>query len=114
MIIDQAKTRQGHQRRGVASREAEIARRLPELARQIINSDGIDIFIDLKGFTEGMRTSILALRPAPIQVNYLGYPGTLGPGLCDYIVTDEFCTPQNSAFALATDTASLEGAPPSA
>jgi predicted O-linked N-acetylglucosamine transferase (SPINDLY family) len=68
-----------------------------EEAATIINSDGIDILIDLKGFTEGTRTSILALRPAPIQVNYLGYPGTLGPGLCDYIVTDEFCTPQNSA-----------------
>jgi predicted O-linked N-acetylglucosamine transferase (SPINDLY family) len=66
-------------------------------AAQTINRDGIDILIDLKGFTENTRTSLLALRPAPIQVNYLGYPGTLGPGLCDYIITDEFCTPAASA-----------------
>jgi predicted O-linked N-acetylglucosamine transferase (SPINDLY family) len=78
-------------------RFTDICQFSDEEAAQIINNDGIDILIDLKGFTEGSRTSILALRPAPIQVNYLGYPGTLGPGLCDYIVTDEFCTPQSSA-----------------
>jgi predicted O-linked N-acetylglucosamine transferase (SPINDLY family) len=66
-------------------------------AAQAIHRDEIDILIDLKGFTEDTRTSILALRPAPIQVNYLGYPGTLGPGLCDYIITDKFCTPAASA-----------------
>ncbi|ARN80291.1 UDP-N-acetylglucosamine-peptide N-acetylglucosaminyltransferase [Methylocystis bryophila] len=66
-------------------------------AAKAIHGDGIDILIDLKGFTQGTRTSILALRPAPIQVNYLGYPGTLGPGLCDYIITDKFCTPAASA-----------------
>lgn len=66
-------------------------------AAKAINDDGIDILIDLKGFTDGTRTSILALRPAPVQVNYLGYPGTLGPNLCDYIITDSFCTPMDSA-----------------
>jgi predicted O-linked N-acetylglucosamine transferase (SPINDLY family) len=70
-----------------------------EEAAKAINDDGIDILVDLKGFTEGTRTSILALRPSPIQVNYLGYPGTLGPGLCDYIITDAFCTPEGSAGA---------------
>lgn len=68
----------------------------PEAA-QAIHGDGVDILIDLKGFTRDTRTSILALRPAPIQVNFLGYPGTLGPGLCDYIITDAFCTPAASA-----------------
>ncbi|WP_281806452.1 UDP-N-acetylglucosamine-peptide N-acetylglucosaminyltransferase [Methylocystis echinoides] len=70
-----------------------------EEAAKAINDDGIDILVDLKGFTEGTRTSILALRPAPIQVNYLGYPGTLGSELCDYIITDAFCTPEGSADA---------------
>ena len=71
-----------------------------------INDDGIHILIDLKGFTQNTRTSILALRPAPVQVNYLGYPGTLGAGLCDYIVSDSFVTPESAvadyseAFAL--------------
>jgi predicted O-linked N-acetylglucosamine transferase (SPINDLY family) len=66
-------------------------------AAKAIHDAGIDILIDLKGFTQNSRTSILALRPAPVQVNFLGYPGTLGPGLCDYIITDAFCTPAASA-----------------
>lgn len=61
-----------------------------------INADGIDILIDLKGFTLGTRTEVLAHRPAPVQVNFLGYPGTLGTGLCDYIITDRFLTPPAS------------------
>jgi len=48
----------------------------------------IDIAVDLKGFTEGGRTSIFALRPAPIQVNYLGYPGTMGAPYIDYLIAD--------------------------
>jgi predicted O-linked N-acetylglucosamine transferase (SPINDLY family) len=76
-----------------------------EAARKI-NDDGIHILIDLKGFTRDTRTSILALRPAPVQVNYLGYPGTLGAELCDYIISDSFVTPDSvtgdyaEAFAL--------------
>lgn len=75
-----------------------------------INCDGIDILIDLKGFTQGTRTEVLAHRPAPVQVNYLGYPGTLGAGLCDYIITDHFLTPEDSgpnyseSFAYLPDT----------
>ena len=46
-------------------------------ARQIA-ADEVDILVDLKGYTQHARTGILALRPAPIQVNYLGYPGTMG------------------------------------
>jgi len=66
-------------------------------AARSIHADGIDILIDLKGYTQGTRTAILALRPAPVQVNYLGYPGTLGAGLCDYIITDAYLTPPESA-----------------
>lgn len=66
-------------------------------AGQAIHDDGIDILIDLKGFTKDTRTSILALRPAPVQVNFLGYPGTLGVDLCDYLITDAFVTPASAA-----------------
>jgi len=66
-------------------------------AAQAIHDAQIDILIDLKGFTQGTRTSILALRPAPVQVNYLGYPGTLGDNLCDYLITDDFVTPNAAA-----------------
>lgn len=66
-------------------------------AARAIHRDEVDILIDLKGFTANARTGILMLRPAPVQVNYLGYPGTLGAGICDYIVTDAFVTPPDTA-----------------
>lgn len=69
---------------------------LEEAAKQI-DDDGIDILVDLKGFTQGSRTKILHHRPAPIQVNYLGFPGTLGTEFADYIIGDEFLTPLASA-----------------
>ncbi len=60
---------------------------------QLVREHEIDIAIDLKGFTVGGRPGILAHRPAPIQVNYLGYPGTLGADTIDYIVGDASVTP---------------------
>lgn len=66
-------------------------------AARAIHADGIDILIDLKGYTQHTRTAILMLGPAPVQVNYLGYPGTLGSDICDYIITDPFLTPAWSA-----------------
>jgi protein O-GlcNAc transferase len=58
-----------------------------------IASDKIDILVDLKGYTENARTQILAFRPAPIQVSYLGYPGTMGANFIDYIFVDEYVVP---------------------
>jgi predicted O-linked N-acetylglucosamine transferase (SPINDLY family) len=55
----------------------------------------IDILIDLKGFTQSARTNIFACRPAPIQVNYLGYPGTMGASYIDYIIADKVVIPEN-------------------
>ncbi|MGF1622497.1 MAG: tetratricopeptide repeat protein [Rhodomicrobiaceae bacterium] len=62
-------------------------------AAQQIAGDGIDILIDLKGYTRGARSIIPAQRPAPIQVNYLGYPGTMGAPFMDYIIADPFVAP---------------------
>lgn len=76
-------------------------------AAERIHADGIDILIDLKGYTRNTRTEILGLRPAPLQVNYLGYPGTLGSGLCDYIITDHFLTPPESSAAYSESFAYL-------
>jgi predicted O-linked N-acetylglucosamine transferase (SPINDLY family) len=50
----------------------------------------IDIVVDLMGFTSGCRPGILAFRPAPVQVSFLGYPGTMGAPYVDYIVADRF------------------------
>lgn len=53
----------------------------------------IDIAIDLNGFTANSRTAIFAMRPAPIQVNHLGYPGTMGADYIDYIIADQTVIP---------------------
>ena len=53
----------------------------------------IDIAIDLTGFTQDGRTGIFARRVAPVQVNFLGYPGTLGAAYMDYIVADKYIIP---------------------
>jgi len=63
-----------------------------ETAKKIY-ADHIDILIDLTGYTLGTRSGILALRPAPIQVNYLGYPGTMGAEFVDYLIADRFTIP---------------------
>jgi predicted O-linked N-acetylglucosamine transferase (SPINDLY family) len=56
----------------------------------------IDIAIDLKGFTEDCRPSIFAYRVAPIQMNYLGYPGTVAAPYMDYIVADKILIDEES------------------
>jgi len=61
---------------------------------EIIRRDEIDIAIDLMGFTENNRFGVLARRPAPIQVNYLGYAGTMGTDCLDYIVADPTIIPE--------------------
>jgi protein O-GlcNAc transferase len=58
-----------------------------------IRADGVDILIDLKGYTHHSRPQITAYRPAPVQVNYLGYPATLGTDAVDYILVDSFVVP---------------------
>lgn len=54
----------------------------------------VDIAVDLKGLTKGARPGIFALRPAPIQVNYLGYPGTMGVDYIDYLLADRVIIPE--------------------
>ena len=58
-----------------------------EVAR-IISDLQVDIAVDLNGFTQHGRLGILAFPPAPIQVSYLGFPGTTGADFIDYIIAD--------------------------
>jgi protein O-GlcNAc transferase len=74
-----------------------------------IRNDAIDILVDLKGHTEDAPPSVLALRPAPIQVHYLGYPGTLGGNLADYLIGDAVVTPVEDAGDYAETLALLPG-----
>jgi len=63
-----------------------------EFARDL----GIDIAIDLKGYTQDGRMGIFAYRAAPIQISYLGYPGTSGADYIDYILADRVLIPESS------------------
>jgi predicted O-linked N-acetylglucosamine transferase (SPINDLY family) len=54
----------------------------------------IDIAVDLNGHTKDSRPGILAFRPAPLQANFLGYPGTIGADYLDYIIADRFVIPE--------------------
>jgi predicted O-linked N-acetylglucosamine transferase (SPINDLY family)/glycosyltransferase involved in cell wall biosynthesis len=67
-------------------------REVAELSRKL----EVDIAVDLKGFTEDNRAGIFAERAAPIQVSYLGYPGTMGAGYMDYLIADPTLIPQAS------------------
>ena len=69
-------------------------------AARRIHEDRIDILVDLKGYTKDARTEILAHRPAPVQVNFLGYPGSMGADFIDYILADAFVAPMRPAAKL--------------
>lgn len=66
--------------------DADAARR--------IAADGIDVLIDLKGYTAGARPAIFAHRPAPVQVSYVGYPGSMQAPFIDYLVADARVVPR--------------------
>lgn len=68
-----------------AKSDAEIA--------SLIKNLEIDIALDLKGYTTDYRAGIFAYRPAPVQVNYLGYPGTMASSYIDYIIADRVVIP---------------------
>ena len=69
----------------------------------------IDIAIDLNGFTRGSRTDIFAMRAAPIQVNYLGYPGTTAADYIDYIIGDSTVIPNEAQSYYSEKIAYLPG-----
>ncbi len=58
-----------------------------------IHVDGIHILIDLMGYTAYARSEVFALQPAPVQVSYLGYPGTMGAPFMPYIIADPIVLP---------------------
>ena len=60
---------------------------------QRIHADGIDMLIDKTGYAQYGRAEVLAMRPAPLRISYLGSPGSLGPGIVDYRVSDRLASP---------------------
>jgi protein O-GlcNAc transferase len=65
-----------------------------ESVAKLAREDGIDIAVDLKGLTGNNRLAIFAYRPVPIQIHYLGYPGTTGAPFIDYLIADDAIIPE--------------------
>lgn len=65
----------------------------PDEVRAMLVADGVHILVDLKGYTRHVRFDLLARRLAPVQVAWLGYPGTMGGDTMDYVIGDRFVTP---------------------
>jgi protein O-GlcNAc transferase len=77
-----------------------------DIARRI-KAEQIDLLVDLNGFTQNARTGIFARRPAPVQINYLGFPGTMGADYVDYIVADPVLAPASHHAAYAEKVVTL-------
>lgn len=58
-----------------------------------MRGDSLDVLVDLKGYTAGDRLGVMARRPCPVQVTWLGYPGTTGADFIDYLIADEYIIP---------------------
>ena len=74
----------------------DISRQSDEEVARLLVDMQIDIAVDLMGFTRGHRINIFSQRAAPLQVSYLGYPGTTGAPYIDYIVADDYVIPPQS------------------
>ncbi len=71
----------------------ELSGASPEAIAARVAADGIDVLVDLKGYTTDSRPEIFALRPAPVQISWLGYPGTMGADFIDILVADGTVVP---------------------
>ena len=92
---------------------------------RLLRKEQIDIVVDIAGYTANHRASILALRPAPIQVLHQGFPATMGAAFIDYIVADRHVIPPEleafyrekvvrlpDSFLVSDDAQPIAGAPP--
>ncbi|XP_024982517.1 probable UDP-N-acetylglucosamine--peptide N-acetylglucosaminyltransferase SEC [Cynara cardunculus var. scolymus] len=71
----------------------DVSAMTSDMIARLINEDQIQILVNLNGYTKGARNEIFAMQPAPIQVSYMGFPGTTGANYIQYLVTDEFVSP---------------------
>lgn len=78
------------------------------IAARIAN-DGIEILVDMKGYTDGNQMEALALRPAPVQVHFLGFPGSLHAGFIDYLIADRVVAPDAQGGEFGEALARLPG-----
>lgn len=80
--------------KGSVEHWVDIREMSDEAAARRILADGIDILVDINGYTKDARTKLFAMRPAPIIVNWLGYPGSMGSPYHHYIIADDWIIPE--------------------
>jgi protein O-GlcNAc transferase len=79
--------------RGAFDGFVDVSQRSDGDVVELLSEMEIDIAVDLMGYTRDSRTNIFACRPSPIQVNYLGYPSTIGADFIDYVIADKIVLP---------------------
>jgi len=89
--------------RGMADHWREIAGKTDSAVAAMIRQDAIDILVDLAGHTSGNRMTLLASRPAPVQITWLGYPDTTGLKTMDYRITDAIADPPGQTDQFHTE-----------
>lgn len=82
--------------RAALERVIDVGSRRDEEIARLMRDLEVDIAVDLMGYTAENRTNVFAYRPAPVQVNYLGFPATLGVPDIDYILADAFMIPEEN------------------
>ena len=105
----------GQRMKRAFSKFIDVSRMSDQAVVQLMREFEIDIAIDLMGYTQGSRTNIFAQRAAPVQVSYIGFPGTMGTEYIDYVIADRIVIPvedasvlfrencSNARYVLATD-----------
>jgi protein O-GlcNAc transferase len=89
---------------GAFDRFEDVGALSDEALAQHIATLGIDVLVDLGGHTLGSRTRALVYRPAPVQISFLGFPGTLGTDFIDYIIADRHVIPEEERCHYAEQT----------
>jgi predicted O-linked N-acetylglucosamine transferase (SPINDLY family) len=92
---------------GTVDRWVDISGMDDGTAANAIMADGVHILVDVNGLTRDARTRMLAMRPAPIIVNWLGFPGTMGSPFHDYIIADPYIVPPGSEIHFSETVARL-------
>jgi predicted O-linked N-acetylglucosamine transferase (SPINDLY family) len=88
--------------------ESRLVAGMPhEQLADLIHRDGVDILLDLKGWRQGNRLAVFAMRPAPIGVAFQGFPGTTGAAYLDYVIVDDYIVPENESGQYAEKLAYL-------
>lgn len=84
----------GQRMRGAFSSFTELAPLTAQQAADRVRDDGIDILIDMSGYSNKNRLDMFALHPAPVQMHYIGCPSTSGSNFIDYYLTDAIASPE--------------------